>query len=129
VVRLYHRTAGRYRPHPLFDRVELEPGVRERRLRAPVHHYPFLDWSSLVAKENRYTSYVAETARARVDWRLRLRLPFEGPAVFLKVWLLRGHALGGWRGFFFALTVAYARALRLAKLLERAERAGGGGKK
>lgn len=122
VVRLYHRRVGRYRAHPLFDRVELAEGVGPRRLGAPIHHFAFLDWASLVEKENRYTSYVAETARLRRPAALRLRLPFEGPAVFLKFWLLKGHALGGWKGFFFALTVAYARMLRLVKMLERAER-------
>lgn len=127
VVRLYHRAAGRYRAHPLFDRVELAEGVRAATLRAPVHHVAFLDWAALVDKENRYTSYVAETARARAAWRLRLRLPFEPIATFLKVWLVRRHVTGGWRGFFFALTVAYVRTLRLAKLLERAERLAGGG--
>ncbi|MEO1776044.1 MAG: glycosyltransferase family 2 protein [Pseudomonadota bacterium] len=122
VVRLYHRRAGRYRAHPLFDRVDLVEGQAARRLKAPIHHFPFVDWAGLVAKENRYTSYVAESAAPRRSGRLRWRLLAEPILVFLKFWLLRRHVFGGWKGFFFALTVAYVRTLRLAKMLERAER-------
>lgn len=119
VVRLYDRRRAAYRPHPLFDRVELNPGEPEARLKAPIHHFPFLSWAALVEKENRYTSYVAENARSRSRAGLLLRLPFETPLVFLKVWLLRRHITGGWKGFAFALVVAFGRALRIIKLLER----------
>src|SRR5690606_15828128 len=37
-VRLYHRAVARYRPHPLFDRVESD--VSPGQLRQPVHHFP-----------------------------------------------------------------------------------------
>ncbi|MEO1458864.1 MAG: glycosyltransferase family 2 protein [Pseudomonadota bacterium] len=124
VVRLYHRAAGHYRPHPLFDRVELEEGIARGRLRAPVHHYPFQSWDALVAKENRYTSYVAATARPRPALLLRVRLVTEFPLVFLKAWLLRGHILGGWKGLAFSIVVAFTRTLRVIKLLERATGAG-----
>jgi glycosyltransferase involved in cell wall biosynthesis len=124
VVRLYHRAAGRYRAHPLFDRVELAKGVRPGRLRAPVLHRPVLSWAQFVEKENRYTSFQAETARARARWLLLLRLPLEMPLAFLKFYLLRRHFTGGWKGFAFSLVAAFARALRIAKLLERSEGAG-----
>jgi glycosyltransferase involved in cell wall biosynthesis len=119
VVRLYHREAGRYRDHPLFDRVETDRDPK--RLRAPIHHFPFLDWHGLVAKENAYSSYQARAARLRPRWRLRLRLVVEGPLVFLKSWILRRHILGGWKGLVFSGVIAFARWLRIAKMLERAE--------
>lgn len=117
VVRLYHRQVAGYRDHPLFDRVETR--VRPGQLRAPIHHFPLTSWAHFVDKENRYTSFQAEAARPR-RW-LLLRLPFEFPLVFLKFYLLRRHVTGGWKGFMFALTAAFARSLRLAKLLERGE--------
>lgn len=119
VVRLWHRAAGRYRDHPLFDRVETSGPVA--RLAAPIHHFPFLSWGALVAKENAYTDFQAEAARPKAGWALRLRLVGELPFTFLKVWLLRRHVLGGWKGFAFALVIAFARWLRIVKLLARAE--------
>jgi glycosyltransferase involved in cell wall biosynthesis len=122
VVRLYHRAVARYRPHPLFDRVESD--VAPGQLGAPIHHFALLSWAHLVDKENRYSSYAAEAGRVRGRVGLVLRLPFEMPLVFLRFYLLRRHFTGGWRGFMFALTSAFARALRIAKMLERAEARG-----
>jgi len=120
VVRLYHRSAGSYRAHPLFDRVELAPGVSPRQLRAPVHHHAFLSWAHFVEKENRYTSFQADRARPRPGWLLRLRLVSEFPMSFFKFYLLRGHITGGARGFVFSMIAAQGRWLRIAKMLERA---------
>ncbi|MEC9435678.1 MAG: glycosyltransferase family 2 protein [Pseudomonadota bacterium] len=122
VVRLYHRDAGRYRDHPLFDRVETTGPVR--RLRAPIHHIPFLDWAGLVAKENAYSSYQAEAAKPRALWKLRARLLVEFPFVFLKGYVARGHMLGGWDGLVFATVIAFARWLRIAKMIEAAKARG-----
>lgn len=121
VVRLYHRAAGRYRDHPLFDRVETTGPVR--RLKGAIFHFPFLDWAGLVAKENAYSSFQAEAAKPRALWKLRARLLVEGPSVFLKSWLLRGHVLGGWNGFVFSVVIAFARFMRVAKMIEKAEAA------
>ncbi|MBK0399859.1 glycosyltransferase family 2 protein [Limibaculum sp. M0105] len=124
VVRLYHRDAGRYRAHPLFDRVEIEKGVTPGRLAAPVHHFPLISWAHLVDKENRYSSYSAETAKPRSRSGLILRLPFEFPLVFLKFYLLRRHITGGWKGLAFSIVAAFGRTLRVIKMLARTEAAG-----
>ena len=120
VVRLYHRSIGSYRDHKLFDRVELADGVRPGQLRAPVHHHALTSWHHFVEKENAYSTYTAQAARPRGRLGLILRLPFEMPLAFLKFYLLRRHITGGWKGFVFAMAAAFARFLRLAKLLERA---------
>ena len=117
VVRFYHRSAGSYRDHPLFDRVDVQGD--ERQLRAPIHHYPLLSFAHFVDKENRYSSYAAETATARGRTALLLRLPFEMPFAFLKFYFARRHFLGGWKGFMFSLIASFARTLRIAKMLER----------
>ena len=118
LVRLYHVTTGRYRNHPLFDRVEtLDP---PRQLQAPIWHYPFPDWHALVEKENAYSTYQAKTARPRARWMLLARLSVEFPLVFLKSFFLRGHVLGGWKGFVFSMNIAFARFMRVAKMLEAA---------
>lgn len=119
VVRLYHRTLGGYRNHAVFDRVE-HTGT-PRQLTGPLHHFPLTSWEHFVDKENRYSSFAAKAGRRRTRLGLLLRLPIEMPVSFLKFYFLRRHCTGGWKGFMFALTAAFARTLRLAKMIERAE--------
>ena len=123
-IRLYHRTVARYRNHPLFDRVQSD--LPAGQLRAPVHHFPLLSWAHMVDKENAYSSFAAAAAEPRSRRALLLRLPLEMPAAFLRFYLLRRHVTGGWRGFMFALTAAFARTLRIAKMLDRAVESGAG---
>jgi hypothetical protein len=91
-----------------------------RRLRAPIHHFAFLTWHALVEKENRYSSYNAATTRRRSRAGLLLRFWVEFPLVTLKVLIVRRHIFGGWKGVAFAVTVGFARWLRIVKLLEAA---------
>ncbi len=116
VVRFYHRSVGRYRDHPLFDRVETD--VPARSLTAPIHHFPLVSLHHFVEKENAYSSFAAKAAKTRRRWPLLLRLPIEMPFAFLKFYILRRHITGGWKGFMFALIAAFARTLRIAKMLE-----------
>ena len=120
VVRFYHRSVAGYRDHPLFDRVDVQGETRQAR--APIHHFPLTSLAHFVDKENRYSSYAAEQAAPRGRWKLLVRLPFEMPIAFLKFYFLRRHFTGGWKGFVFALSAAFARVLRIAKMLERSER-------
>jgi len=120
VVRFYHRSVGGYRNHPLFDRVEID--VAAGQLSAPIEHHALISLHHFVEKENIYSTHAADAADVRSRWRLLLRLPFEWPVAFLKFYLLRRHFTGGWKGYMFALTAAFARTLRIAKMLERAER-------
>jgi glycosyltransferase involved in cell wall biosynthesis len=123
VVRFYHRGVAGYRDHPLFDRVDLSGP--EKQLTAPIHHHPLISLEHFVEKENIYSSFTAETARNRPRWQLLLRLPFEMPLQFIKFYVLRRHFTGGWKGFMFALTAAFARTLRIAKMLERGDEGAG----
>ena len=120
VVRFYHRSVAGYRDHPLFDRVEVRGETRQAR--APIHHFALTSIAHFVDKENRYSSFAAEQAAPRARWKLLLRLPFEMPIAFVKFYVFRRHVTGGWKGFVFALSAAFARTLRVAKMLERAER-------
>lgn len=122
VVRLYHREVGRYRAHPLFDRVELSAGIAAQALHAPIYHHPLLSWAHMVEKENRYSSFQATSARPRSKILLMVRLVSELPVAFLKFYLLRRHITGGWKGFAFSLIAAFSRWLRIAKLLEAGSR-------
>lgn len=120
VVRFYHRGVAGYRDHPLFDRVVTE--VPPEQMCAPAHHFPLMSLSHFVEKENRYSSFAAENMNPRSRNSLLLRLVIEMPVAFLKFYVLRRHVTGGWKGFAFALTAAFARTLRIAKALERLDR-------
>ena len=118
VVRLYHRSVGRYRDDPVYDRVVLGNGVVPGQLTAPIHHHSITSWFHMVDKANRFTSHEIGKLAAKPRWVLKLRLVSEMPLQFLRNYLLRGHVLGGWKGFVFALNTAYLRTLRIAKALE-----------
>ena len=119
VVRFYHREAGRYRDHPLFDRVVPAGDPPEHQLHAPIHHFPFVTWGALVAKLDRLATLQAEEAKPKPRWQLLVRLVVEAPVQFLKFWLVRRHVFGGWKGFAFAGIAAFGRWLRIVKLLAR----------
>lgn len=126
-VRFYHRSVAGYRDHAVYDRVEVGQGAPIKQLKAPVWHFTVLGWAEFVDKENRHSSFLAENQVKRSSALLRVRIFTELPWTFLKFYLFRRHVTGGWRGFFFALTAAYARTLRIAKILqvqmqERADR-------
>lgn len=116
VVRLYHRAAGSYRDHPVYDRVVTTGPVMQ--LRAPVYHYPHASFSHAIEKLNRFSDFRAETTKVRSGAGLIARLAVEFPFSFLKYYLLRRHCFGGWRGLYFAMVQAFMRTTRIAKMLE-----------
>jgi glycosyltransferase involved in cell wall biosynthesis len=124
VVRLYHRDVGRYRDDPVYDRVVLQEGVTPQQLAAPIHHHSITSWFHMVDKANRFTSHEIGKIAAKPRWELMLRLVTEMPLQFLRNYFLRGHWLGGWKGFVFALNTAFLRTLRIAKALEKKDKQG-----
>lgn len=118
VVRLYHRSAGRYRDDPVYDRVVLCAGVEPRQLAAPIHHYSITSWFHMVDKANRFTGHEIAKVASKPRGELMIRLFTEMPLQFLRNYFLRGHILGGWKGFVFALNTSFLRTLRIAKALE-----------
>ena len=122
VVRLYHRAAGSYRPHPSHDRVELN-SVRPGQTRGALWHYPIVSWHGFSEKLNSFSTFQATLPSQHSDAMLKLRLLSEFPVNFLKSYLLRAHVTGGWKGFYFALNQAFMRTSRIAKMLEARESA------
>lgn len=121
VVRLYHRSVGRYRDDPVHDRVVLQDGAHVYQLASPIHHHSITSWFHMVDKANRFTSHELGKLASKPRWVLKLRLVGEMPLQFLRNYLVRGHWLGGWKGFVFALNTAFLRTLRIAKALEQQE--------
>ncbi|WP_046864817.1 glycosyltransferase family 2 protein [Microvirga massiliensis] len=118
-VRLYRKSAGRYSPSPVHDRVVLNPGVKVGRLRGVVRHYSVRSLGDQIAKLNRYSDQQAEDLDARGVSIPAWRVFVEFPAAFLKAYFGRRHALRGTYGFLTAMNYAISRHLRLAKHIER----------
>jgi glycosyltransferase involved in cell wall biosynthesis len=118
-VRLYRRSAGRYAPSPVHDRVDLKPGTKVGRLKGIVHHRSVRSLGDQIDKLNRYSDQQAADLEARGVSIPTWRVYVEFPAAFLKAYLGRRHILRGTYGFLTAMNFAIARHLRIAKHVER----------
>jgi glycosyltransferase involved in cell wall biosynthesis len=116
-IRLYHRSVGAYREHPVHDRVVLRD-IAPLQLRQPVFHHAYLSFTHLLEKNNHFSSFGAQNSRSRSAAFLKFRLAVEFPLNFLKCYFGRRHISGGWKGFYFSLCHAFMRTTRIAKMLE-----------
>jgi glycosyltransferase involved in cell wall biosynthesis len=117
VVRLYHKAAGTYSDHPVFDRVVIN-GVEPKQLRHPIYHYSFMSIAHTIDKSNQFTDFRSYQSKKRSSAYLKTRLVFEFPLAFIKYYIFRRHCTGGWKGFYFSICHAFARTTRIAKMLE-----------
>lgn len=117
-VRLYRKTAGRYRDSPVHDRVVLAPGVSVGRLRERIHHRSMRSLTHQITKMNLYSSMQAADMVARGKRIRQWRLAFEMPVAFFRYYILRREFLHGFYGFTIAANAAFSRYLRLAKAIE-----------
>ncbi len=120
-IRLYDRRAGRFSESPVHDTVQ--PGsVEPRHLKGTAWHFSYRSFSFLVEKLNYYSDLQSVNIHKPSRRALMMRLPFEFPLSFLKYYILRRHITGGAKGFSFAMINAFARFLRLVKLIEQTRR-------
>lgn len=118
---IYDRRVARTIANPNWDKLEISVGDKPHRLREPLWHFSYRDWNHVVAKANYIAQLAGDTHERRVRWKLVLRLIFEFPATFLKFYFLRRYCLAGIDGFTMAMMNAFARFLRIAKMLERVD--------
>lgn len=118
-VRLYHRSVGAYREHPIHDRVILRD-TAACQLRHPILHHSYLSFSHIIEKNNQFSSFRSQNSPVHSDAYLKFRLATEFPLTFIKSYFGRRHVFGGWKGFYFALCHAFMRTTRIAKMLELA---------
>jgi glycosyltransferase involved in cell wall biosynthesis len=117
IVRLYHRSAGGYSDHPVFDRVILKDAT-SKQLNAAVYHYSHISFTHLIDKLNTFSSFRAEKTKKRSQLLMKIRVFIEFPLNFVKYYIFRRHFAGGWKGFYFSLCHAFMRTTRVAKMLE-----------
>lgn len=119
-VRLYRKSRGRYAASTVHDRVHFDKGARIDTLGAPVWHRSIRSISHAIEKLNTYSSMQAADMQARgktPPW-LVLRLYTEFCTAFFKSYILRLDILRGHRGFINAVTYAFSRFARIAKVWE-----------
>jgi glycosyltransferase involved in cell wall biosynthesis len=124
--------ARRDRPVRLFDRRQggfsdsvVHEGVAARRaqtgrLRHPILHFAARSMLHLTTKNLSYAGLNATrpTWRKRGLLELYARLLLEFPAVFIRTYLFRGHALNGAQGFALAVSVAFCSFMKIVAQIE-----------
>ncbi|MEJ1397872.1 MAG: glycosyltransferase family 2 protein [Candidatus Sedimenticola sp. (ex Thyasira tokunagai)] len=119
VIRLYDSEVARFPDHPTWDAITPERESDVGQLQALCLHYSSPNVGHYVDKFNRYTSLQADEQRLKPYWILVLRLLFAFPFDFLKAYLFKRHITGGLYGFVLAMSRAYSRFLKNAKMLEK----------
>lgn len=117
--KLYDRRKYRAPEHKVWDQLDIPADTKVPSLDGVILHYAFRDFEHVVAKFNK-----SSTARSRYGDRksksaLRLRVWVALPVYFAKQYFARGLRRAGTVGVIFALTSAYGRWLRDAKMYEQ----------
>jgi glycosyltransferase involved in cell wall biosynthesis len=122
-IRLYRMDRGRYADLLVHDRVEMSPGAKTAILRGRVNHFSMETISQCIIKLNNYSDQQIDDMIARKRTVSSTRIWFEFPVAFFKAYILRRHILRGRFGFVAAVNYAFFRFMRVAKALERQDRA------
>lgn len=121
VVRLYDRRVMRFKNSTLHDSVDVG-SQRVATLRGEVYHFSMRTFDEMLDKANERMHYNAHHAKHKPLWQLRIRVIFEFPFAFLRYYFVRRHFTGGIAGFETAVVGAYSRFIRIARMLEDAQR-------
>lgn len=72
----------------------------------------------LIAKSNARSAYNAANAKRKSTSLLAVRAVVEFPFAFLRYYFARLHVLGGFKGFQYAMIIAFFRFVRILRMLE-----------
>lgn len=116
--RLYDKRVIRARNHAGWDQLEIPPGMKVGKLKAPALHKSFRDLHQLGDKFNRNSTSRANDTELKSFWYVALRIVFARPFYFFHHYVMRGMWRGGWYGFAVANIAAHGRWLKDAKMME-----------
>ncbi len=117
VYRLYDRRRVRFANSTLFDSVEVR-GQPTRKLAGALYHFTVRSLDDLIAKSNARAAYNAANAKRKSRLLLAIRAVVEFPLAFLRYYFARFHVLGGFKGFEYAMIIAFFRFVRILRMLE-----------
>lgn len=121
VNRLYDRRRARFKDSTIHDSVDAK-GMRVGRLRGDIHHFSARSVDDLLRKASERAQYNAEHATTKSIGYLRVRFVFEFPLAFIRYYFLRCHFTGGLLGLQTSMIGAFGRFVRIARMLEAAQR-------
>ncbi|MES9855592.1 MAG: hypothetical protein ABW166_03185 [Sedimenticola sp.] len=93
--------------------------LRGIRIGVTIRHTQRRPLARYADKFNRYTSLQADEQWLKPYWVLVLHLLFAFPFDFIKSYFFKRHFTGGIYGFVLAVSHAYSRFLKSAKMLEK----------
>lgn len=129
-LRLFKRARGRWGGVNPHDHVHLDPPGPIARLGADLEHLSYDSIADHLKTIDYFSTIAAREKLARGQRGVTLQLLFNPPFKLLKMLVLQGGLLDGWRGFIVATLGAYYVFLRYAKLWElvhvQGEELGGG---
>ncbi len=116
VLRLFNRTKGSFNQARIHESVQVAGPTTT--LRGEILHYSYKSIHEYFQKFNRYTSLAADDLHQRgkeaSGWKIILRFPFE----FVRIYIIRGLLLDGYRGFMWALFSSFYPVVKYMKLRE-----------
>lgn len=119
-VRLYNRKSAGFKDSTVHDSViAKQQKLKVIRLKHPIHHSGFRNYSHMIEKMNFYTSMQAEDMFQRGKKVPSWRIFVEPVFTFFKSYFGRGYWRFGAEGIAYSVFYAFNRTVRLAKLRER----------
>lgn len=116
-LRLYDRRVARWNTRPVHESVEVDGAVSS--LESELEHYAYRDVRHHLDTINRYTTLAAEHMAASGRRARLIDLLVQGPAAFLRNYLLRGGVREGRVGLIVSTLNAYYVFVKYVKLWER----------
>ncbi len=120
-VRFYDKRIARFSGHPAWDHVDTGSHA-VATLKGRLLHFSARSIEHVIEKMNAYTSLQANAIERQSLALMKLRLWFEFPAALFKSLILRRQLFEGIDGFVYGMMRAFFRFIRLAKMIERAEK-------
>ncbi len=118
VVRLYNKKYANL-PKDLMnkDRVKVQDSEVIGQFKNYILHYCFLTIHDAIAKYNKHSTELVQTAIKNNKHYSTLRLTTEFPRQFFKYYFIQGFFIYGSYGFTQAMILAYFRFLKIAKVI------------
>jgi glycosyltransferase involved in cell wall biosynthesis len=114
VDRLFRRGTARFSDDLVHER--LIPDSEVAKLKNPMLHYSFMNYSQVLQKIDRYSTASAEQAFAKGKTSTPLKAVLHGAWSFLRTYFLRAGFLDGPQGFALAMSNAQGTYYRYIKL-------------
>jgi glycosyltransferase involved in cell wall biosynthesis len=113
--RLYNKNKVRFSESPVHDSVIVIPEAKTKKLKNICNHFSFRSISHAIDKLNSYSEAQAADRESKNKSFSPLRLYFEFPLAFLKIYFGRRYFALGRKGFTFSVIYAFGRFVRVAK--------------